>query len=204
MAAVAERLPDLVGARGRRRTGLRGLDRTVPRQRAGRVRALQAVNVETRRDGRPDASHRVPGTEFELEADLVLLAMGFLGPERGSLLSQLGREADRSRQRLARRFVDDVEPGVFTAGDMQRGQSLIVWAIADGRNAARSVDTFFERAKPRDRGGAATARSRSTLLSDDKKYRHKFVSFCCARLHAVSPFATIRPGTGGKPWTSTG
>jgi glutamate synthase (NADPH/NADH) small chain len=85
----------------------------------------------------------IAGTEFELEADLVLLAMGFLGPERGSLLSQLGvKLTDRGNV-----WRDDAwmtsEAGVFTAGDMQRGQSLIVWAIADGRQAARSVDQFL-------------------------------------------------------------
>jgi glutamate synthase (NADPH/NADH) small chain len=109
----------------------------------GRVRALQAVTVEIRRDGGRMQVTRVAGTEFELEADLVLLAMGFLGPERGSLLSQLGvRLTERGNV-----WRDDAwmttEPGVFTAGDMQRGQSLIVWAIADGRNAARSVDGFL-------------------------------------------------------------
>ena len=109
----------------------------------GRIRALQAVNVEIRREGGRMQVTRVAGTEFELEADLVLLAMGFLGPERGSLLSQLGvKLTDRGNV-----WRDDswmtTEPGVFTAGDMQRGQSLIVWAIADGRNAARSVDGFL-------------------------------------------------------------
>jgi glutamate synthase (NADPH/NADH) small chain len=109
----------------------------------GRVRGLQAVNVETRREGGKMHVTKVAGSEFELEADLVLLAMGFLGPERGSLLSQLGvKLTDRGNV-----WRDDAwmtsEPGVFTAGDMQRGQSLIVWAIADGRNAARSVDGFL-------------------------------------------------------------
>jgi glutamate synthase (NADPH) small chain len=109
----------------------------------GRVRALQAVNVETRRDGGRMQVTRMPGTEFELEADLVLLAMGFLGPERGRLLSQLGvKLTDRGNV-----WRDDAwmtsEPGVFTAGDMQRGQSLIVWAIADGRQAAHAVDGFL-------------------------------------------------------------
>jgi glutamate synthase (NADPH) small chain len=110
----------------------------------GRVAALQAVTVELRRDegGRVQFA-RVPGSELELEADLVLLAMGFVGPERGSLISQLGvRLTDRGNV-----WRDDTwmtsEPGVFTAGDMQRGQSLIVWAIADGRNAARSVDAYL-------------------------------------------------------------
>ena len=84
-----------------------------------------------------------PDSRFELPADLVLLAMGFVGPERDGLVSELGvRLTDRGNV-----WRDDAwmtsEKGVFTAGDMQRGQSLIVWAIADGRNAARSADTFL-------------------------------------------------------------
>jgi glutamate synthase (NADPH/NADH) small chain len=109
----------------------------------GRVRALQAVTVETRREGGRMQVSRVPGTEFELEGDLVLLAMGFLGPERGSLISQLGvRMTDRGNVWRDEAWMTS-EPGVFTAGDMQRGQSLIVWAIADGRQSARSVDQFL-------------------------------------------------------------
>ena len=109
----------------------------------GRVRALQAVSVEIRRDDGRMQVTRVAGTEFELEADLVLLAMGFLGPERGSLLSQLGvRLTERGNVWRDAAWMT-TEPGVFTAGDMQRGQSLIVWAIADGRNAAHSVDNFL-------------------------------------------------------------
>jgi glutamate synthase (NADPH/NADH) small chain len=110
----------------------------------GRVAALQAVTVEMRRDesGRVQFT-RAPGSEFELEADLVLLAMGFVGPERGSLISQLGvRLTDRGNVWRDDSWMTS-EPGVFTAGDMQRGQSLIVWAIADGRQAARSVDAYL-------------------------------------------------------------
>jgi glutamate synthase (NADPH/NADH) small chain len=109
----------------------------------GRVRALQAVNVEARRAGGGFQFERVPGSEFELEADLVLLAMGFVGPERGSLLSQLGvKLTERGNVWRDDRWMTS-EPGVFTAGDMQRGQSLIVWAIADGRQAAASVDRYL-------------------------------------------------------------
>jgi glutamate synthase (NADPH/NADH) small chain len=109
----------------------------------GRVRALQAVTVAARRDGGALKFERVAGTEVELEADLVLLAMGFLGPERGSLLSQLGvRLTDRGNVWRDDEWMTS-EPGIFTAGDMQRGQSLIVWAIADGRQAAAAVDRFL-------------------------------------------------------------
>jgi len=76
----------------------------------------------------------VPGTELEIEVDLVLLAMGFLGPERNGMLSQLGVTlTDRGNVWRDEHWMNSV-PGVFTAGDMQRGQSLIVWAIAEGRS----------------------------------------------------------------------
>jgi glutamate synthase (NADPH/NADH) small chain len=109
----------------------------------GHVKALQAVNVQTRREGGRLHFDRAAGSEFELPADLVLLAMGFVGAERGSLLSQLGvRLTDRGTVWKDENWMTS-EPGVFTAGDMQRGQSLIVWAIADGRNAAASVDAYL-------------------------------------------------------------
>ena len=85
----------------------------------------------------------VAGSEFELKADLVLLAMGFLGPERNGMLDQLGvRMTERGNVWRDETWMTSV-PGVFTAGDMQRGQSLIVWAIAEGRSAARGVDAFL-------------------------------------------------------------
>ena len=87
---------------------------------------------------------KVEGTDFELEADLVLLAMGFVGPEHPGLLTDLGVDFD-ARGNVARgaNFETSV-PGVFVAGDMGRGQSLIVWAIAEGRSAAAGVDAFLE------------------------------------------------------------
>jgi len=111
--------------------------------RKGRVRALQATKVEmVRKDGRIDFVP-VAGSEFEIKTDLVLLAMGFLGPERGPLLGDLGVTLT-SRGNVGRdgRWMTNV-PGVFTAGDMQRGQSLIVWAIAEGRSAARAIDQYL-------------------------------------------------------------
>ena len=109
----------------------------------GQVTHLQGATVETRREGGRLSFVRVPGSDFELEADLVLLAMGFVGPERGSLLSQLGvRLTDRGTVWRDDRWMTS-EPGIFTAGDMQRGQSLIVWAIADGREAAGAVDAYL-------------------------------------------------------------
>jgi glutamate synthase (NADPH/NADH) small chain len=85
----------------------------------------------------------VAGSEFELKADLVLLAMGFLGPERNGMLNELDvRLTERGNVWRDAQWMTSV-PGVFTAGDMQRGQSLIVWAIADGRGAARGVDAYL-------------------------------------------------------------
>ncbi len=86
---------------------------------------------------------KVEGSDFELAADLVLLAMGFVGPERPGLLTDLGVEfTDRGNVSRGSDFQTSV-PGVFVAGDMGRGQSLIVWAIAEGRAAAAAVDRFL-------------------------------------------------------------
>jgi glutamate synthase (NADPH/NADH) small chain len=106
----------------------------------GRVHTLHASKIEmVQKDGRT-VFEPVPGSDFELKADLVLLAMGFTGPEKGSLLNDLGVDMT-ARGNVARdgKWMTNV-PGVFTAGDMQRGQSLIVWAIAEGRSAARAID----------------------------------------------------------------
>jgi glutamate synthase (NADPH/NADH) small chain len=85
----------------------------------------------------------VPNSEQDVPADLVLLAMGFVGPEKGKLLEGLGVDYD-VRGNVARdaSFMTSV-PGVFVAGDMGRGQSLIVWAIAEGRAAAAGVDRYL-------------------------------------------------------------
>ncbi len=86
---------------------------------------------------------KVEGTDFELKADLVLLAMGFVGPEKEGLLTNLGVElTDRGNVSRDDNFQTSV-PGVFVAGDMGRGQSLIVWAIAEGRAAAAGVDRYL-------------------------------------------------------------
>ncbi len=109
----------------------------------GRVNQLQAVTVEMIRDGGRMDFKPIPGTEFALDVDLVLLAMGFLGPERAGLLSGLGVTLTaRGNVWRDENWMTSV-PGVFTAGDMQRGQSLIVWAIAEGRSAARGVDEYL-------------------------------------------------------------
>jgi len=105
----------------------------------GNVRALRLVDVEMK-DGK---LAEVEGTERELPAELVLFAMGFTGPERDGVVEQLGVALDE-RGNVQR---DDAymtsQPGVFVAGDAGRGQSLIVWAIAEGRAAAAGVDTYL-------------------------------------------------------------
>jgi glutamate synthase (NADPH/NADH) small chain len=105
----------------------------------GRVRALRLHEVEMV-DGR---FVKLEGTDREIPADLVLLAMGFVGPEKGSWLDQLGVAFDE-RGNVARDddYMTNV-PGVFVAGDMGRGQSLIVWAIAEGRSCAAGVDRWL-------------------------------------------------------------
>ena len=105
----------------------------------GNVKALRLVDAEFE-DGR---FQEVEGTEREIPAELVLLAMGFTGPETDGLIDQLGVELDE-RGNVARDdgYSSSVE-GVFVAGDVGRGQSLIVWAIAEGRAAAAAVDTYL-------------------------------------------------------------
>jgi glutamate synthase (NADPH/NADH) small chain len=102
----------------------------------GRVTALRIVDVDAQ-------FTPVPGTEREIPADLVLFAMGFVGPQRTGLLEQLGVELDeRGNVRRDTAYASSV-PGVFVAGDAGRGQSLIVWAIAEGRAAAAAVDSYL-------------------------------------------------------------
>jgi glutamate synthase (NADPH) small chain len=109
----------------------------------GRVRQLHAMEVAMVRDGGRVEFRPVPGTEFALDVDLVLLAMGFVGPERKGMLADLGvKLTERGNVARDARWMTSV-PGVFACGDMQRGQSLIVWAIAEGRSAARGVDLFL-------------------------------------------------------------
>jgi glutamate synthase (NADPH/NADH) small chain len=110
----------------------------------GRVKRLHGVRVEFTPgpNGRP-TMRELPGTEFEMDVDLVFLAMGFLGPERNTMLAQLG-VAITARGTVAAdaNKMTDI-PGIFAAGDTARGQSLVVWAIAEGRQAARGMDAYL-------------------------------------------------------------
>jgi glutamate synthase (NADPH/NADH) small chain len=108
----------------------------------GRVTHLHAVRV-----GPPPSFTAIAGSEFTLEVDLVLLALGFLGPVRSGMIEQLGLKLDqRGNVAADENYATSVE-GVFAAGDMRRGQSLVVWAIAEGRKAAASIDRYLA-AKP--------------------------------------------------------
>jgi glutamate synthase (NADPH/NADH) small chain len=104
----------------------------------GNVKQLHAVRV-----GPPPKFEPIPGTEFALDADLVLLALGFLGPVKQGMVEQLGVNLDtRSNIATDANYMSSV-PGIFTAGDMRRGQSLVVWAISEGRKAAIAVDKYL-------------------------------------------------------------
>jgi len=109
----------------------------------GRVTTLHVVRVEMVTEEGRSSFRPLAGTEHQLDADLVLLAMGFLGPRRDGMLTELGvKLTDRGTVWRDANWMTSV-PGIFTAGDMQRGQSLIVWAIAEGRSAARGVDRYL-------------------------------------------------------------
>ncbi|HTR48342.1 MAG TPA: glutamate synthase subunit beta [Verrucomicrobiae bacterium] len=103
----------------------------------GNVKQLHAVRV-----GPPPKFEAMPGTEFTLDADLVLLALGFTGPVKQGMLEQLGVELDGRSNVATKNYMSSV-PGVFAAGDMRRGQSLVVWAISEGRSAAKAIDDYL-------------------------------------------------------------
>ncbi len=105
---------------------------------SGHVRQLHAVRV-----GPPPRFEPIPGTEFTMEADLVLIAMGFVGPVRNGMIDRLGVQLDPRGNVATDQNNMSSLPGVFAAGDMRRGQSLVVWAIAEGRKAAASVDDYL-------------------------------------------------------------
>jgi glutamate synthase (NADPH/NADH) small chain len=109
----------------------------------GRVSAIHTTLVEWGRDNGRAAPRNVPGSEKVLPTQLVLLALGFSGPEN-QLLDQLGVDKDQRTNAKAEygKFSTSI-PGVFAAGDMRRGQSLVVWAINEGRGAARECDRYL-------------------------------------------------------------
>ena len=123
----------------------------------GSVKQLHGIQV-----GPPPKFEPILGTEFVMDADLVLLAMGFTGPVRSGMIEQLGVKLDaRGNVETGADYTSSV-PGVFAAGDMRRGQSLVVWAIAEGRKAAASIDKYLRQpaAKP-----IAKTRTKRDLVS---------------------------------------
>ncbi len=104
----------------------------------GRVKQLHALRV-----GPPPKFEPIPGTEFALDADLVLLAMGFLGPVQNGMIEQLALTIDPRGNVATDENYMSSQPGIFAAGDMRRGQSLVVWAITEGRKAARAIDVYL-------------------------------------------------------------
>ncbi len=107
---------------------------------AGRVTRLHAIHV-----GPPPAFEPVAESDFVLEVDLVLLAMGFTGPASAEVLEQSGVAMDPRGNVAADENCLSSAPGIFAAGDMRRGQSLVVWAIAEGRSAARAIDRYLQK-----------------------------------------------------------
>ena len=103
----------------------------------GRVGKLVCVRLD-------ENMQEIPSSEFEIEADLVILAIGFLCPEQSNLLDKLGvRVGSRGKIKTDQNFMTIVK-GVFCAGDMRRGQSLVVWAISEGRDAAYCINKYLE------------------------------------------------------------
>jgi glutamate synthase (NADPH/NADH) small chain len=104
----------------------------------GNVVRLHALRV-----GPPPKFEPLPGSEFELEVDLVLLALGFTGPAPNTMFDEIGITRDLRGTIAANENYMTSVPGVFAAGDIRRGQSLVVWAIAEGRRAAASIDRYL-------------------------------------------------------------
>jgi glutamate synthase (NADPH/NADH) small chain len=115
----------------------------------GKVEKLHAIKLDwvtPENGGRPEM-REIPGSEFTMDVDLVVLAMGFTGPQTEGMISQLGLKLDpRGNVDCDSHYMSNIE-GIFAAGDMRRGQSLVVWAIAEGRKAAEGVDTYLMNGK---------------------------------------------------------
>ena len=112
----------------------------------GNLKALQVVDLEWKLmdDGRPAQFVEIPGSEREIPCELALLAMGFLHPQHDGMIRELGVELDeRGNVKASEKKYNTSIPKVFSAGDMRRGQSLVVWAISEGRECARKVDEYL-------------------------------------------------------------
>jgi glutamate synthase (NADPH/NADH) small chain len=112
----------------------------------GKLRALRIADLEwkTSEDGRPSSFIEVEGSEREIPCDLALLAMGFVHPQHMGMIQELGVELDtRGNANANERNYKASISKIFACGDMRRGQSLVVWAISEGRECARSVDEYL-------------------------------------------------------------
>jgi glutamate synthase (NADPH/NADH) small chain len=112
----------------------------------GKLKAVKVVDVEwtVSNDGKPTRFVEIPGTERDLPCELALLAMGFVHPEHAGLLEEIDVELDeRGNVKASEKNYQTNITKIFTAGDMRRGQSLVVWAISEGRECARKVDEFL-------------------------------------------------------------
>ncbi len=109
----------------------------------GIINKLHLIKIEFKNENGKQVMYEIKGTEFTIEADLILLAMGFLGPKRNKLLTELNIELDeRGNVKTNNKKMTNI-PGLFAAGDMRRGQSLVVWAINEGRNTAKNIHKFL-------------------------------------------------------------
>ncbi len=111
----------------------------------GEVSGINCVRIEweEKSPGVPGGFHEISGSEFVLKADIIFLAMGFLGPEQNGVLKELELQTDKRSNVQTDNKYETSQKGIFSAGDMRRGQSLVVWAIAEGRECARSVDEYL-------------------------------------------------------------
>ena len=111
----------------------------------GKVSSLQTVRIEWRTDGDGQMQmHEIPGTEAEIKADIVFLATGFVHPVHEGMITDLGLDLDeRGNIKADTSDYRTSDPKIFAAGDMRRGQSLVVWAIREGRQCAQAVDKFL-------------------------------------------------------------
>ncbi len=112
----------------------------------GNLKALKIVDLEWKftEDNKPAKFVEVPGSETEIPCELALLSMGFMHPQHDGLLAQLEIELDESGNvKASEKLYHTSIPKIFTAGDMRRGQSLVVWAISEGRECARKIDEYL-------------------------------------------------------------
>ena len=110
----------------------------------GQLKALKVIEIEWSKPepGKPQSFKEIPGSEKVIPCELALLALGFLHPQKDGLLNLLGLELDERGNVKCQRYQTS-EEGIFSAGDMRRGQSLVVWAISEGREAAHAVDEYL-------------------------------------------------------------